>query len=81
MVSPLQNRSTGNQLIADALSARRTVRVTYCRSRDDYRVDVACGDDVAIAVAAGIVTESRAEGCAAVAARVIGLDVTRVDVP
>ena len=65
--------------INSALATRRTVRITYSRASDDYRVDVRQGDRIALIVATGITSERNAEGRAQCAARRFDLDVTRLD--
>jgi hypothetical protein len=67
--------------IRAAMAGRRTVRVTYSRTTDDYRVDIYQGERVALLVATGITNETNAEGRARSTARLFGLDVTRLDVP
>ena len=66
--------------ITSALATRKTVRITYFRKSMLHRVDIVLGD----AVIDNLVTtanEDLAEGYARSAARVLGLDITREDVP
>lgn len=78
--SPLQSRSR----VTDALSTRRTVRLTYFRRADRYTIDVVCGDDVLSeqAVIDGRVlgADELAESWATRLATAMRLDVSRVDV-
>lgn len=67
--------------ITSALGARRTVRVTYSRTNDEYRVDIRQGDRITMVVATGLTSERNAEGRAACAARLFDLEVSRLDVP
>lgn len=67
--------------ITSALGARRTVRVTYSRTTDLYRVDVCGGDRPDFPLTAGFADERDAERYAQRAAQLLGRDVTRLDVP
>jgi hypothetical protein len=66
------------------LAGRRTVRVMYSRSCDTYSVSLVQGDRVISALAyvsVGEFSEALAETSAAAAARLYGLDITRLDIP
>lgn len=66
--------------VTSALSTRKAVRVTFSRKTLLHRVDLVVGDDVTDTI---VITsnEDLAEGYAKGAARILGLDVTRLDVP
>lgn len=66
--------------VTSALAGRKTVRVTYSRSAENYRVDLRLGEKIIIIIATGIDTEKRAEGRAAIAAALHEVDITRRDV-
>jgi hypothetical protein len=71
-------------LVSSALDARRTVRIQYSRSCDTYSVSLVQGDRVISALAyvsVGEFSEALAETSAAAAARLYGLDITRLDIP
>jgi hypothetical protein len=67
--------------VRSALATRRTVRITYVRSSDSYRVDVVSGDTVIDYLLGDLVTEELAEVFAGATAHALGLDITRLDVP
>lgn len=66
--------------VTSALATRKTVRVTFSRKTLLHRVDLMVGDDVTDTV---VITsnEDLAEGYAQCAARILGLDIARLDVP
>ena len=66
--------------VASALDVRKTVRITYNRTTELHRVDIALGRVLLDVIRVGILSEELAEHYAANAARVLGFDVTRVDV-
>jgi hypothetical protein len=65
--------------VTSALSTRKAVRVTFSRKTLLHRVDLMVGDTVTDTI---VITanEDLAEGYAQSAARILGLDVTRLDV-
>lgn len=66
--------------VTSALGIRKTVRITYNRTTDLYRVDVAVGRALLDVVRVGIVREALAESYATSAAHILGVDITREDV-
>lgn len=66
--------------VTSALGTRKTVRITYSRSTDLHRVDIALGQTLTEPLLANLVTAELAEVFAERAAYALGLDVTRVDV-
>jgi hypothetical protein len=68
--------------VTSALATRKTVRITYSRNLDTYRVDIVRGDDILETIREGVLAEDLAELYATTAARYRdGLDITRLDVP
>lgn len=71
------------QQVQSALAARKTVRITYSRTTDQFRVDIVLGDEILdgeLGWGPGD-EEGFAEEWAAVFARMYDLPITRVDVP
>jgi hypothetical protein len=66
--------------VTAALSTRKTVRVTFSRKTFLHRVDLVVGDEVTDTIVI-TTSEDLAEGYAQGVARILGLDVTRQDVP
>lgn len=66
--------------VASALGTRKTVRITYQRSTETYRVDLCLGRTVLSALDDEITDEGKAETRAAFAALLFGHDTTRLDV-
>jgi hypothetical protein len=66
--------------VTSALSTRKAVRITFARKTLLHRVDIVVGDEVTNTI---VITanEDLAEGYAQGGARILGLDVTRLDVP